>query len=404
MLFKNNGNGTFTNVASSAGLTDNLIAWGLNCADYDNNGFEDIFVYCSGQSTTCKLYMNNGNETFTEVISASGIGASLVQLQAAWGDYNNDGWMDLYTSGSASNENHLFRNNGEAGKHWLQINLVGDSTNRSAVNTQVDCIAGSLKMMREVNTAAGYRSQNQLRVHFGLNTETQADTIIVRWPSGWTDVFTNVAADQIITITEFETIPVELTSFTASVSDNNVELNWTTATETNNRGFEIERYALSAKHKGWEKIGFVAGFGTTTEPKSYSFVDENISSGTYSYRLKQIDYDGSYEFSEVIEVEVAQIYKFSLEQNYPNPFNPSTSIQYAVDSRQFVTLIVFDILGREVATLVNEEKPAGKYEVEFNAAELPSGVSAKGGYASGVYFYQLKAGNYIETKKMVLMK
>lgn len=196
-------------------------------------------------------------------------------------------------------------------------------------------------------------------------------------------------------------LPVELTSFTSSVNNNNVILSWQTATETNNSGFEIQRLKDSKieKLQNWEEIGFVNGNGTTTEPQSYSFVDENLKTGKYQYRLKQIDFDGTFEYSNTVEVEINVPLKFSLEQNYPNPFNPVTSIQYAISSMQFVTLKVYDVLGKEVATLVNEEKSAGTYEVQFTVAQesFPA-------ISSGVYFYQLKAGDYIETKKLIVMK
>ncbi|MBE0569983.1 MAG: T9SS type A sorting domain-containing protein [Ignavibacteriaceae bacterium] len=193
------------------------------------------------------------------------------------------------------------------------------------------------------------------------------------------------------------TSPVELVSFNATLLNNNVQLNWSTATETNNSGFEIQRKELGVRSQEleWEKIGFVPGFGTTTEPKSYSFTDENVTTGMYKYRLKQIDFDGSSEFSNEIEVAVDFTPKeFVLYQNYPNPFNPNTVISYQLPVSGDVILKVYDVLGNEVATLVDEYKPAGMYEVEFNASALPSGV----------YFYQLKTGNYIQTKKMVLMK
>jgi len=197
-------------------------------------------------------------------------------------------------------------------------------------------------------------------------------------------------------------VPVELLSFTSSLIDNDVILNWQTATETNDQGFEIERlkYSKFEKLNDWETIGFVSGNGTTTEPQLYSFVDENLSAGKYQYRLKQIDFDGTFEYSNSIEVEINSPTIFSLEQNYPNPFNPSTSIQYAISSSQFVTLKVYDVLGKEITTLVSEEKSAGSYEVEFSSAETLHATSLP----SGVYFYRLKAGDYIETKKMVLMK
>ncbi|MBK9099545.1 MAG: T9SS type A sorting domain-containing protein [bacterium] len=189
-----------------------------------------------------------------------------------------------------------------------------------------------------------------------------------------------------------EIIPVELTSFTATSNGKEVFLKWSTATETNNQGFEILRFAQNDNE--WKTIGFVPGFGTTTEPKSYSYTDSKVSTGKYTYRLKQKDLDGSFQFSPETEVEISAPLLFSLEQNYPNPFNPTTSIQYSVSSEQYVTLVVYDVLGNEIEILVNEEKPVGTYEVTWYAEQLPSGV----------YFYRLKAGEYSAVKKMTLIK
>jgi hypothetical protein len=197
-----------------------------------------------------------------------------------------------------------------------------------------------------------------------------------------------------------EPVPVELISFSFDVINYKVKLNWTTATETNNSGFKILRSTQNDNE--WNSIGFVPGHGTTTEPQFYSFTDETLQLGKYQYKLKQIDYDGSFEYSRIVEVIVESPQEFSLEQNYPNPFNPATKIKYSIPSvtlRQaqsdiLVTIKVYDVLGNEVSTLVNEEKPAGEYEVEFNATELPSGI----------YFYQLKAGSFVQTMKMVLLR
>ena len=191
-------------------------------------------------------------------------------------------------------------------------------------------------------------------------------------------------------------IPVELTSFTATSEQNSVSLNWQTATETNNSGFEIER-SQTSNVKGqmeWNEVGFVPGFGTTTEPKSYSFVDENLSVGKYQYRLKQIDFDGSFEYSNTIEVEVMVTKDYSLSQNYPNPFNPATLISFSIPNDEFVSLRIYDVLGREVAQIINERRSAGTYQVEFNGTALNSGV----------YYYTLTAGSYTETKKMLMVK
>ena len=194
-------------------------------------------------------------------------------------------------------------------------------------------------------------------------------------------------------------LPVELTSFTSSINENAVTLNWQTATETNNSGFQIERRKTKDERSDkWNAIGFVNGNGTTTEQQTYSFIDKNLQAGKYQYRLKQIDFDGTFEYSSTIEVEINSPTNFSLSQNYPNPFNPNTNIQYAISSRQYVTLKVYDVLGKEVATLVNEEKPAGSYEVEFQSSVGSPQL------ASGIYYYQLKTVDFIATKKMILLK
>ena len=191
-------------------------------------------------------------------------------------------------------------------------------------------------------------------------------------------------------------VPVELESFSAKVSDENVILKWTTATEINNLGFEIQKSFNSE----FQTIGFVDGHGTTTETQSYFFVDRSVNAGSYSYRLKQIDFNGSYEYSPQVDVDVPAPNEFSLNQNYPNPFNPITKIDFslAVDSK--VSLKVYDVLGQEVASLVNYNNlDAGLHSMDFDASVLNSGI----------YFYTLKAENaegknFISTKKLILMK
>ncbi|MDP2301971.1 MAG: T9SS type A sorting domain-containing protein [Ignavibacteria bacterium] len=186
-------------------------------------------------------------------------------------------------------------------------------------------------------------------------------------------------------------IPVELTSFTASTIGNYVELKWSTATETNNKGFEIERASLN----NFKSVGFIEGNATSTTPQSYSFTDENLSAGKYNYRIKQIDFDGTFKYfnlSEVVEVGAPD--NFSLSQNYPNPFNPNTIISWQLPVKSYVTLRVYDVLGKEVALLVNEEQEAGSYKVDFSSSNL----------AGGIYFYSLQVGQFVQTKKMVILK
>ncbi|MCS6990157.1 MAG: T9SS type A sorting domain-containing protein [Chloroherpetonaceae bacterium] len=185
-------------------------------------------------------------------------------------------------------------------------------------------------------------------------------------------------------------LPVELTSFGAQVLNDGVRLSWTTASELNNAGFEVQR---STNQANWTTLGFVRGAGTTTEAQSYSFLDASAT-GRVFYRLKQIDFDGQFEYSNVIEVNAGLPKTFALEQNYPNPFNPTTTIAYQLPTASDVSLKVYDMLGKEVTTLVNARQDAGAYSVNFNANNL----------ASGLYFYRLQAGNFVQTRKMMLVK
>lgn len=190
-----------------------------------------------------------------------------------------------------------------------------------------------------------------------------------------------------------QSLPVELTSFNAAIRHGMVDLKWETATEINNYGFEVERKSALTD---WNKIGFVEGYGSTNSPKFYSFSDKPTGTGKISYRLKQIDNDGKYEYSPIVEVLVDNLPNgFVLEQNYPNPFNPETSIRFALKEDTKATLKVYNSLGAEVATLFDGTAEAGRYyDVKFGSGEL----------ASGFYIYKLVAGDYVSVKKMLLMK
>jgi hypothetical protein len=192
---------------------------------------------------------------------------------------------------------------------------------------------------------------------------------------------------------EFEgtVVPVELTSFTASAIGNEVILNWSTATELNNQGFEIQRKALGSE---FATVAFIKGQGTTTQKNDYSYADKNLDEGKYFYRLKQVDFSGAFEYSKTIEVEVSPVLVYSLEQNFPNPFNPTTTIGFGIIEKGNVRMSILNLLGEEIKVLLNEGKEAGYHSIDFNASDLPSGV----------YFYRLQSGNFISTRKMLLLK
>jgi hypothetical protein len=224
--------------------------------------------------------------------------------------------------------------------------------------------------------------------YIGYRFITTGDNSLV--VTGWTQPRNNQNDNILLAKLEGDIIPVELIALEGNIDGNNVALNWKTATENNNYGFDIER---SRDKNNWKRIGFVKGNISSTIPHTYSFVDSSLYTGIVYYRLKQIDLDGSFVYSNEIKIEFSPVI-FSLEQNYPNPFNPVTTINYFIPSQGNVKLEVYNILGQKVATLVNEVKPSGRYSVEFNA----------GRYSSGIYIYQLTSGKNTLTRKMLLLK
>ena len=280
-------------------------------------------------------------------------------------------WLDTRDNTGSNISALYYSNSSDGGETWSQNEKLSDF----------------------FNSHLGWPNQQKMGDYFDMVSDINGARLA--WAAtfnGEQDVYYSYISDSTI-------VPVELASFSASVAANVVTLNWSTATELNNHGFEIERSSdraiLPDGKAGWRTIGFREGNGTTSEPQQYSYSDKlsDIASAKLYYRLKQIDFNGSIEYSEIVEVEITPAV-FLLSQNYPNPFNPITKIKFVIAKSSLVTLKVYDVLGKETATLVNEEKPAGTYEVKFDGSFLPSGV----------YFYKLQTGNFVQIKKMLLLK
>ncbi len=274
----------------------------------------------------------------------------------------------------------------DGGSTWIQQALGGDGWHTSSlyfIDSDTGYFCPFNGVLKTTDSGSSWEVQIQ---DYSLNL---SDVCFVDPNNGW---ISGYSPGRIFN-TNNGGIPVELISFTGNVIEGKVQLTWSTAAETNNQGFEILRFTQK-DNNDWDKVGYIPGNGTTTEPQFYSFIDESLQPGKYQYRLKQIDFDGSFEYSNIIEVVIGTPTEFSLEQNFPNPFNPITRIHYQITQTSIVTLKVYDVLGNEVTTLVNEEKTSGSYEIEFSGNDLPSGV----------YFYQLQAGSFVETNKMVLIK
>jgi len=318
------------------------------------------------------------------------------------GGYGGYGIQNCENSTSNTVRGNVIENNETWGVRIITsgINLGNNDENDKGGNT----IRNNTKY--DVNNETGDAINAYYNI-WGTNDETTIDLHIYDNDenSSLGKVFFNPWTD--------DPLPVELTTFTASVVDKSVKLNWQTATEVNNYGFNVERQIQEPsiknqdKNQNWENITFVEGYGNSNSTKYYSYSDNPNISGKYLYRLKQIDIDGSFEYSDAIKIEVniSLPTDYCLSQNYPNPFNPTTVIKYQIPNNKnqtntnsqnsnIVTLKVYNILGNEIATLVNEDKQPGVYEVQFDAGKL----------TSGVYYYQLITDNYFAVKRMILIK
>ncbi len=352
-IFRNNHDGTFTQYFN--------YEYGATCSNiylYDFNGdsYNDIITNTFRENTEemC-FFINDGWGNFGEPVTAY----CSYEGRFTMADFDNNGLMDFAIP-------------------EYQYNATGVAVilNNGNFNFEPSIIIGVGEQPRHPANA-DFDLDGDPDVAFPLYYEAKVAVLINK---------TNV-------------IPVELTAFYANIKDNDVTLSWTTASERNNSGFEIQRKVNNSipgsEAKSWIEAGFVKGHGTTTEENNYSFMDKNLRPGGYSYRLVQIDFDGTKTESNIIDVEInSQPTQYSLKQNYPNPFNPTTIIEYSIPYEGNVKIIIYNSLGQEVQTPVNNYTQAGNYRVNFDATTLPSGI----------YYYRLNADNYSSVKKMILLK
>ena len=387
-----------------------IIIWN-DPRDNATNGF-DIYAQRVNSSGTAQwtaggvaLCSTTGNQQFASATS-TGDGGAIV----AWDDYRNGSSnVDIYAQRVDASGNNQWTSTGAAvctnSGNQLTSHTVPYGTDGAVIvwtdardyGTNFNDIYGqrlnSSGAMQWTSSGVAIctNTANQLSVAF-------SDVGVVTWydtRNGDSDVFaTQISPDGSL---GGGSLPVELTSLNAAVVNNSVKLIWHTATEVNNYGFEVER---KSDNSSWTKIGFVNGSGNSNSDKQYSFTDNNVEAGgSYDYRLKQIDLNGQYQYSDVVSINVSASTEAKLYQNSPNPFNPSTAIKFYIPQTSDVTIKIYDMLGREVTTLFNKQSEAGSHITYWNGRDRYGREAA-----SGVYLYRLTAGSFTETKKMLMMK
>lgn len=379
-IIKNNG----TEIPNFPKITSYWI-YGPPAVGYiDGDNTLDIAIGDQVLSGTAlnKLYAWNVNGQFLSGFPVGPLWA--INDQVVIADIDNDNEPELVFDDNAYGEYHAYNNNGTPVSGWPII-----TNGITFFNTPALADVNGDNILDMLGAGISDIATNPMTHVYLWNLEVPYEPTRITIPVfQYSTKHNGVFVDPTI-------VPVELISFTAESNTKEVLLKWETATEVNNLGFEIERKFNSAEGQSeWITIGFKEGMGTTTEPQSYIFIDEYPVNGLEYYRLKQIDFNGQFKYSEVLEVNFTNVDKYFLEQNYPNPFNPGTKISFSIPSSDFVSLKVYDVIGKEVATLVDDVKSEGNYNVEFDASSLPSGI----------YFYKIRAGHFVETKKMVLLK
>ena len=361
-------------VNQNSGLTEPYRYFDVNFVD-ENTGYVAGAMTPSFPWTYFLIKTTDGGSTWSTKFSSQDLNVSVIYFID-----QNVGFFGGYPG--------VLLKTTDGGNTWNQKNVNSDVSisNLCFVNNNYGWFTGSDGALFRTTDAGETWTENDLLIQNYLRAIDFVDE-----QNGWL-----VGNDGIILRSGDGVVPVELSLFTASVNGNEIILKWTTAAETNNKGFDVQRKKSGAgsQQSEWKSIGFIEGNGTTTERHSYSFVDKEITDGKYYYRLKQVDFNGSYEYSREVEAEAGVPAKYLLEQNYPNPFNPATTIEYSIPKAGKVSIKVFNILGEEVINLVNEFKDAGNYKVNFNAGRL----------SSGIYYYRLSADSYSYVKKMIVLK
>jgi len=405
ILLRNQGDGTFENVAPQLGVKVDRYSWGTSFLDHDNDGDLDLFVVnwsaVGGNSQAENVFFrNNGNGTFSDATGEVGVGDSSPGFGVAVGDYNDDGYLDMFVvnnSGLGSGERVPFRSilyrNVPGNNRWLKVRTQGVASNRDGIGARVLTWAGSLRQIREKRSGESYLCSHSPELEFGFKNAQTVDSLVVLWPSGTVDILTDVATNQTLTIVEGSSAPLMISSVSATADPGGVDVFWEVSQETGFDGFRVYRTDTGSG----EEVLLNAASLIDALTRTYRDTDVRPSR-EYAYVVAVVETGGG-EVRSAPAATTTPGAALSLEQNYPNPFNPSTTIAFTLPERVAVTLVIHDSRGAQVRTLSAGDRDAGYHEVDWD------GTNDRGQHvASGVYFYRLEASAGILTRKMVLVK
>jgi hypothetical protein len=378
------------NLTNSVTVTGTLVLTNGQLIIGSNNITLGASATVSGTPSSSKMVVTTGNGEFKKIFNSTGSFLFPVGDNASSNHYTPV--TITFTSGT-------FNNNAIGVKietiKNIHNNSINDYLTRSWIATNYGITNFTYNILMQYLTSDVHGNENN--IYFGKYDNGVWMLLGQANSSNHTMSGSNLNEFSTFTGGEQGAMPVELTSFVSSVSGRDAKLNWTTASEENNQGFDIERQISSSNN--WTKVTFVKGNGTVSHTSNYSFTDSKLNSGKYNYRLKQIDNNGNFKYYSLSNtIEIGLPNKYNLSQNYPNPFNPVTKIDYDLPKDSKISIKLYDLTGREMMTFVNTQQSAGNYSIQVNANNL----------SSGVYFYTLIANSNGEqtviTKKMNVIK
>jgi hypothetical protein len=411
VMLHNRGDGTFENVALELGVRAVRYGWGTAFLDHDNDGDLDLYVInwsaSGGDDQARNVFFRNdvrNSGVFTERSDAVGVGDTSPGYGLAVGDYNDDGYVDMFVVnnsglGAAPGERVPFKSilyrNVPGVNRWLKVRTEGVESNRDGIGARVYAKAGALRQIREQRGGESYLCAHSPELGFGFGGVQTLDSLVVTWPSGVVDVYTDVPTNQVLTVVEGTSAPLVFSQLSAQAVTQGVDVTWDVSREAGVEGFRVYRSAPGSTDET------LLNDDGLLQPSTRSYLDTSADPGRgYDYVVAAVETGGEEVRSQVASVRATPVSQpLALEQNFPNPFNPGTTISFTLDVAGDVTLAVYDGSGALVRVLASGPHQAIPYQVDWD------GTNDRGQrVASGLYFYRLETPSGVLTRKMVLVK